>query len=177
MSGEDDGPKLDQLGGAVLGIKWSSQLDMLYIDLTVNISRRRKGRLTGPPLTVSDLSQIEDIQLTRRLCLSIANCIYDPCGLISPMTIRMKVAMKMMFAKEHGLKWDTHLPHELQMEWRQIIGDLVRAGEIPFPRPIRPRQLGDIYSLVIFFDGSSKASAAVVYAVWETESVQGADVS
>ena len=68
MSGEDDGPKLDQLGGAVLGIKWSSQLDMLYIDLTVNISRRRKGRLTGPPLTVSDLSQIEDIQLTRRLC-------------------------------------------------------------------------------------------------------------
>ena len=54
--------------------------------------------------------------------------------------------------------------------------DLVRAGEIPFPRAIRPRQLGGIFSLVIFFDGSSKASAAVVYAVWETESVQGADV-
>ena len=166
MSGEEDGPKLEKLGGAVLEIKWSSQEDMLYIDLSVNISRRKKGQLTGPALTVHDLNQLDDVQLTRRLCLSIANCIYDPCGLVSPMTIRMKVAMKMMFAQEYALTWDTQLPQELQKEWRQIIIDLVRVGEIPFPRSIRPRELKGRCSLVVFFDGSSKASRAVVYAIW-----------
>lgn len=81
-----------------------------------------------------------------------------------------------MFAQEHALTWDTPLPQELQKEWQQIITDLVRVGEIPFPRSIRPRESRGRCTLVIFFDGSSKASAAVVYAIWMNESAKSAEV-
>ena len=51
-SGDKDGPMVKKLGSAVLGIKWNTETDKLTIPLTVNISHRRRGALTGPDFNV-----------------------------------------------------------------------------------------------------------------------------
>lgn len=43
ISGEEDGPKLEKLGGFVLGLGWSSKRDTLTIDLSVNVTKRKRG--------------------------------------------------------------------------------------------------------------------------------------
>ena len=50
-SGDKDGPVVQKLGGAVLGIKWSTETDKFTIPLTVNISHNRRGAPTGPELS------------------------------------------------------------------------------------------------------------------------------
>ena len=173
-SGEDAEEKLAKLGGSVLGLKWTSHDDRLSINLAVNLSKRRRGLPTGPDLTVDDLPGLQKVVLTRRLCLSVANSVYDPIGMASPLTIRLKVAMKRMFAKEHNLGWDTPLAEELREEWFRVICDMVKTGEVQFHRASRPLQAIGQCVLVIFFDGSDKASAGTVYAVWQVAEGQEA---
>ena len=50
-SGDKDGPMVQKLGGAVLGIKWATEEDKFSIPLTVNVSKRRRGVTTGPDMT------------------------------------------------------------------------------------------------------------------------------
>ena len=50
-SGDKDGPMVQKLGGAVLGIKWDTEEDKFSIPLTVNVSKRRRGVTTGPDVT------------------------------------------------------------------------------------------------------------------------------
>ena len=79
-----------KLGGAVLGIGWNTESDKFSIKLPVNISKRRRGTVTGPDLTTATLETIEGAVFTRRILLSVTMSIYDPIGLITPVTIRMK---------------------------------------------------------------------------------------
>ena len=52
--------------------------------------------------------------MTKMICLSNTNSIFDPVGLLTPLTITLKVMLKEMFSKEYELKWDTELPSELK---------------------------------------------------------------
>ena len=42
---------------------------------------------------------------------------YDPLGLLSPITVQLKLHMRNLFSKDAGLDWDTPLPPELKQEW------------------------------------------------------------
>ena len=50
-SGEADGEALELLGGAVLGVGWSSERDRFLFNLSINVSSRVRGEPTGPDLT------------------------------------------------------------------------------------------------------------------------------
>ena len=52
MSGELAKDKLSKLGGGVLGIKWESGADLMFVDLRVNLSHRKRGLATGPDVTI-----------------------------------------------------------------------------------------------------------------------------
>ena len=52
--------------------------------------------------------------MTKRIFLSNTNSIFDPVGLLTPLTITLKVMLKEMFSKEYELKWDKELPSELK---------------------------------------------------------------
>ena len=171
-TGEHDGPKLIKLGAAVLGLGFSTQYDTLTVKLGANISPRKRGVPTGKDLTVDTLEQLVDCKLTRRLVLSIANSIYDVVGFCSPLTIRMKVAMKKLFDQEYGLGWDTILPSELEREWKELITMLVVADKVEIYRCTRPAINTGAWDIVAYFDGSDLAFSCVIYAVWELEGDQ-----
>ena len=168
VSGEDDGVALEKLGAAVLGLGLSTSKDLLYVHFRANISKRRRGKPSGPDLKKEDLARLRGSSLTMRNCLGLCNGQYDPLGLASPLIIRMKVGMKMLHRAKLG--WDDELPTELRELWLELIEMIVEAGDLAFHRGTKPEDAVGHSTLIVFFDGSDSAYSCVVYIRWKRSS-------
>ena len=126
-----------KLGGAVLGIGWNTETDKFSIKLPVNISKRKRGTVTGPDLTTETLDTMEGAVFTKRILLSVTMTIYDPIGLVTPVTIRMKWLLQQL-GKNREAGWDDPICPEDRPRWTEIITQLVKQGELTFSRSCKP---------------------------------------
>ena len=60
----------------------------------------------GEDLTQDTIHLLEKAMMFKRICISVVNSIFDPIGMLQPLTIIMKVMLKKMFSKENKLDWD-----------------------------------------------------------------------
>ena len=167
MSGEPDGLALEKLGGAVLGVGWSTGQDMMEERFKVNVSVYKRGEPSGPDLTVGTLDQLEQAVITKRVCLRVVSSQYSPLGILTPLLVILKVQMKEMY--KLGLGWDTPLEGELRGTWVKLFTMLVKTGGIKFRRATRPAGAVGKCILVCFFDGADPAFGVVIYARWVLE--------
>ena len=96
-SGDDDEVSRGLLGGRevgrVLGIPWHPKSDEFSVQVKINVSGKgRKSRIEDN-LTAAEIPQLVDVPFTRRILLGITNSCYDVYGLISPITIQMKIEL------------------------------------------------------------------------------------
>ena len=70
--------------------------------------------------------------LTKRQILRESSKIFDPLGLLSPLTVKAKIFMQSMWKQK--LDWDEPLPDEFQAKWTSISRDLSLALETRFER-------------------------------------------
>ena len=109
----------------------------------------------------------EKEETTKRGALSYLAKIYDPLGLVSPMTLRGKFVFRDMC--ETKQPWDTPFSVELEKSWRKWCIDLPEHMSVK--RTIAPfREATDSIQLHPFGDASSKRVYAAVYAVVSQES-------
>ena len=136
---------LRHLCGSVLGVPWNTARDVISMKLTINLSRK-----------------IDLAVLTLRIITSQVYGIYDPLGLLSPVTVKYKLLLQKLTT--HGLAWDDPIPEDLDAQAREILKEIVLAGEIKFPRALMEEDTdtGDLM-LVGFGDGGNAASCAAVY--------------
>ena len=130
----------------VLGIPWKSDTDELILKL-------------------SHLKQITGNQpITKRTILKTIASIFDPLGLISPVTTPLKVYMQGLFQQRLG--WDEPLSNILQEEWISMVNQLEVVEEICLPRYYFDgiKEKAAKIQLIGFCDSSEKAYAASVYA-------------
>ena len=167
-SGEPDDEQLELLGGAVLGLGWSSEKDRFIFRFAVNVSPRRRKQPTGEDVTLENICMLEAAKLSKRICLSVVNSFFDPIGMLTPLTIILKVMLRRMFSKEYDLDWDDDLDKELHSQWVNILRMLVGVV-LEFDRSIMPITATGRAILAAFWDGSDEAFAAVIYAVWLTQ--------
>ena len=78
----------------VLGYKWEPQQDLMGITLRFNISKWSKGKHQEPDLSLSDIDQLKSLKHTRRTLLGICNEVFDPLGIASAYSIKLKILMK-----------------------------------------------------------------------------------
>lgn len=108
----------------------------------------------------------EDNSTTKRSALSQLARIYDPLGLVSPMTLPGKNLFREMC--EARLPWDGELPEITKQRWEEWRKGLPRIYEIP--RSLAPlRESVSAITLHAFGDASKVGLSAVVYAVVEQE--------
>ncbi|XP_044779744.1 uncharacterized protein LOC123327397 [Drosophila simulans] len=123
----------------VLGIQWNPGKDVLYLNLK------------GCDATISP---------TKRELLSQLSRIYDPLGLVAPVTVLLKLIFQESWTSV--LQWDDPIPESLRTRWRALVEDLPALTQCQVPRyiasPFRDVQLHG------FADASSHAYGAVVYA-------------
>ena len=121
----------------LLGITWNVKGDSLNI-LEVNFE-------SGP--------------LSKRKLLSNRSRVFDPLGLLSPLTIPARMLMQETCKLQ--LDWDSILPEIIQEQWETIALRLKGLSQISFPR--ETCREGVAYDLHIFCDASQKAYGAVAY--------------
>ena len=135
----------------VLGVTWDPDSDLLIFDL-------------------SDLSAAaHDLQPTKRNVVSLIGRFYDPLGFIAPITIKFKILFQKLCQSK--LDWDHDLSGDLLREWRLLLTDLSEAVRISIPRSYEYRVEGipSSYTLCGFCDASTRAYAAVIYLVIESD--------
>ncbi|XP_033116820.1 uncharacterized protein LOC117116838 [Anneissia japonica] len=107
--------------------------------------------------------------LTKRICLSKINAVYDPLGLLTPVTVRAKILLRKLSGE--GLAWDEPIKDEYQREWFKLFSDLEDSAGIMFKRCVKPvaAKPGADPTLVMFSDASEKAMGAVAYIRYEVQ--------
>jgi len=139
-------PNLVQEG--VLGVTWWPKCD------TLNFA-----------IDESNLACSNEI-VTKRKMLSFANKIYDPVGLLTPVTVRLKILIRSVWMCQPKVDWDDEVPPEISQKWRQLIAELQPLSGIHFKRSIIPDNAVGDPVLVVFSDGSEEAYGVAAYARW-----------
>ena len=114
----------------------------------------------------------DELFLTKRGILSFIMKIYDPLGVTTPLIIKYKLGMKEIILHrskddEKPLSWDEEVPDEFKDKWKRYIREAAALKQVKFPRGVHPKRKEGPPIIVGYWDGSSRAYAAVIYIVWE----------
>ena len=92
--------------------------------------------------------------VTKRVVLSTANKIFDPIGLLTPYTVKLKILMRQIWAHRPKIDWDDQIPPKLMENWQAIVHEISNLSDIRFPRSITPDNTEGKPKLIVFSDGS-----------------------
>ena len=76
----------------------------------------------------------ENLELTKRNLLKIIASFFDPLGMLSPLTIGMKVLFQEVC--QNKLEWDERLPEAFQERWRKWVASLKEVHSVHVARCI-----------------------------------------
>lgn len=123
-----------------LGVMWNSRNDTLHFDVKPTMDKKPS---------------------TKRIMLSqIGKMLYDPLGLIAPVTVIAKIKMQDLWRIKNS--WDDPIPTKLLLEFEQFRGQLVELSNWEIERAVRS-QPSDETQIHGFADASQKAYGACVY--------------
>ena len=105
---------------------------------------------------------------TKRKVLSVISRLFDPLGFLSPVIILAKIFMQTLWISD--IAWDTPLPENLSVSWRDYYDSLPKLNDVTIPRWIGTTSEPRRYELHGFSDASTKAYASVVYVRVESNS-------
>ena len=97
---------------------------------------------------------------TKREVLRIIARIFDPLGLVTPVTYYGKMFLQDLW--KEGLSWDQPLPQNFLDRWNEVIQKLNAISTLTIPRFIGSANDGNA-KLLIFCDASKTSYATAVY--------------
>ncbi len=139
--------------------------DLIGVKFSFNPTKKRKEAKVKPDLTLQDVNVFIKSPQTRRSLLSICNGVYDPLRLATPYTIKLKLLMKDTLSVENPGDWDSPVSTKLIKEWSTAVKEGISQDNLWFPRSTTSPRAVKKPRLVGFWDGSSQAFSAVIYAV------------
>lgn len=96
---------------------------------------------------------------TKRTILSDIARIYDPLGLLGPVTFYAKYLMQLLWCS--GVSWDDDAPENIASEWLRFKSQLSSLASVAFPR--RVIHSFDDFQVHGFCDASERGYCAAVY--------------
>merc|ERR1712240_165303 len=150
----------------VLGYLYNPVEDRLGIKFVFNPAKKRKGAKFRPDLTLNDVDSFIKTPQSRRSLLAICNAVYDPLGLVTPFTSRLKILMKKTLSLNNPGDWDSPVSTSLVKEWASALKEGITQDSLYFPRGTSSSTAVKKPRLVGFWDGSSQAFSAAVYVIF-----------
>ncbi|MCP4253678.1 MAG: hypothetical protein GY775_09760, partial [Candidatus Scalindua sp.] len=119
---------------------------------------------TGPTL-VPDLAKVllrfrcnTASEVTKRQCLSIIAQLFDPLGVLLPVTIKSRMFLQNLWRCK--VEWDQLIPQDLVETWQSLLTDLQACCTIEYPRRVADNRVVELHA---FSDASNSAYGAAVY--------------
>ena len=122
----------------ILGMRWNTEDDKLQYQ-QVQITQ-------------------EETLFTKRDVLRLSSRIFDPLGLIIPVTVKAKLFMQSLWKAK--LDWDEILPDEMSRKWTEIATDVEEATKVTISRMLVDGEKTQETSLHVFTDASQSAYGA-----------------
>lgn len=135
----------------VLGMRWNATSDILLFPQKTN---------KGLP---------DDKLITKREVLKQMSTVYDPLGLLSPVTVRGKMLMQLLWKRQFA--WDEILPNDIITDWVKIRNDIAIVTTTQFNRSYFQDSFSTDATLHVFSDASIKAYGACAYLVSGDQSI------
>lgn len=123
----------------VLGMFWSCKKDDLSFSFVLASNKRI---------------------VTKRLILSETAKIFDPLGLLGPVTVRAKVYLQMLWSL--NLPWDQEVPQELSRKWTTFRDELPKLNNLLVARQATCKEMLSV-EIHGFSDASQHAYGACIY--------------
>ena len=102
------------------------------------------------------------IEYTQRKIFSLVCSIFDPLGILSPLTIRFEILLQKIW--KLGKKWDEPLPIKIRRRLQKILDSYFEMPEVHLTRTLTSLLYSESSAeLHIFVDASTAAMAAVAY--------------
>eukprot|EP00731_Ephydatia_muelleri_P023359 Em0015g942a len=129
----------------VLGVNWSFKSDEFVFDLRF----------------ISTMAS--ELELTKAVVISLTSRIYDPLGIVSPVTVQLKMMCQELC--EAKVDWNETLCEEMMIKWKALMTNIAQMSPVTVPRFYLAGldNLCGTCTLQGFCDASLKAYAAVVY--------------
>lgn len=143
--------RLDKDSTSLLGMKWNRVSDLLSFQFP------KPEELNPNPVT-------------KRKIFAIKGRLFDPLGLLTPITLKMKMLVSAVC--DDGKDWDDPIGEDQMRSWTEALSEWTPYS-YQIPRPGWPRiSVGkNEMELVVFADASKKFHAAVAYLVRRSGSV------
>ena len=158
----DEKVSTDQQTVNVVGYVWTTVEDYLSLDIKpLFIGKKVRGR--RPPAVEGDVKEALRSNFTRRELAGKIAAIYDPLGICTPVTARMKLCLREVV--KIGGDWDDPVPESMLDEWVAILGEIQELKEVKVPRSIVPEgyEDGTRFELLTCTDSSQLVAVAAVY--------------
>lgn len=98
--------------------------------------------------------------ITKRTILSLTAQIFDPLGLVGPITVVAKLIIQRLW--QYKLSWDESIPLDLNTRWLQFRDQLPELNSLMIPRHVLQRNYKTV-ELHGFSDSSENAYGACIY--------------
>lgn len=163
-SGEAPSDKVsaDKESVGLCGYVWHPKEDSIGLDIKpLFFGKKKRGKM--PEVVTGDVKAVLSKTFTRRTLAGRVAAVYDPIGIITPITARLKVDLSEMCKLSDG--WDGKLPTEHIDNWVKNLADIQLLGNVRVPRSIFPQENVDVdnIELLIAVDASQVVAIAAVY--------------
>ena len=129
----------------LLGHKWDKELDKFTLK-KAEVTRKFEA-------------------FTKRSCLATLAQLWDPIGLISPVTIKFRIDLQELWSLGYG--WDDVLPEEVQKKWAENLKMMNHLLTLQFDRKLKPSDAIGQPQIHGFSDAGEQAYGAVIFLRWE----------
>ena len=138
---QSEGEKVTDL----LGHKWDKETD----------------KFTFKREEIPELSET----LTKRNCLALLAKLWDPIGMIAPVTIKFRIDLQELWCSGYG--WDDVTSEEIQRKWKENLKTMNSLLSLEFDRKLKPTNANAPPEIHGFYDAGDQAYGAVLFLRWE----------
>ncbi|XP_037928768.1 uncharacterized protein LOC119663185 [Teleopsis dalmanni] len=107
------------------------------------------------------INKNEHVKYTKRSISSDISRIFDPLGLVSPVTVEAKLFLQHLWTLK--LDWDEELSNELTCQWVRYMESLNCLNNIKQPRHLFGNEIPKSTQIHAFADASERAYGGVIY--------------
>ena len=145
----------------LIGMSWFPEDDEIKVEIKpLYFGKVKRGKL--PDLVVGDFTSALKQNFTRRSMLSKVAGVFDPLGLVTPVTARLKLDLHTLVSLK--LDWDEQIPEEYFETWVRNVQDIQDLREIKFRRSIIPVDaIKPEVELIVSADASQHIAVACVH--------------